>query len=158
MHLLRSIFFFSATFDFNLTAAHIPGRYNTLADAISKNNAHLFLSSYPQATPQLATVPHDMIRVLLIEKPELDVKQLDTLVSFYFRASLAPSSTHSYESAKRKYLQFCSKSNETPIPVTEGKLCSFVAFVANSGLARQTIKYYLSAIRHLQIESGTGEP
>ena len=37
MHVLRCIFFFSATFDFNLTAAHIPGCYNTLADAISRN-------------------------------------------------------------------------------------------------------------------------
>ena len=38
MHVLRCIFFFfSATFDFNLTAAHIPGCYNTLADGISRN-------------------------------------------------------------------------------------------------------------------------
>ena len=37
MYVLRCIFFFSATFDFNLTAAHIPGCYNTLADAISRN-------------------------------------------------------------------------------------------------------------------------
>ena len=31
-------------------------------------------------------------------------------------------------------------------------------FVANSGLPHQTIKCYLSAIRHLQIESGRGDP
>ena len=80
---------------------------------------------------------------------------MDTLVSFHFQASLAPSTTHSYESAKRKYLQFCSKSNISPIPATEGKVCSFVAFVANSGLAHQPIKCYLSAIRHLQI---VGDP
>ena len=85
----------------------------------------------------------------------LDLKQLDTLVSFYFQASLAPSTTHSYESARRKHLQFCSKSNVSPIPATEGKLCSFVAFVANYGLAHQPIKCYLSAIRHLQI---VGDP
>ena len=30
MHILRCIFFFSVTFDFNLTAAHIPSCYNTL--------------------------------------------------------------------------------------------------------------------------------
>ena len=42
--------------------------------------------------------------------------------------------------------------------MTEGKLCSFVAFVANSGLAHQTVKCYLSAIRHLQIKSGMGDP
>ena len=41
--------------------------------------------------------------------------------------------------------------------MTEGKLGSFVAFVANSSLAYQTIKCYLSAIRHLQIESGMGD-
>ena len=104
-----------------------------------------FLSSYPQATSQPATVPHNIISVLLIEKPDWTSNNW----TLWFH-----STTHSYESAKIKYLQFCLKSNVSPIPVTEGKLCSFVSIWANSGLAHQTIKCYLSAIRHLQIESG----
>ena len=70
MHLLRCIFFFKAKFDFTLTAAHIPGQYNTLADALSRDNASFFLSSHSQANPQTTEIPQDMIEMLLIKKPD----------------------------------------------------------------------------------------
>lgn len=44
------------------------------------------------------------------------------------------------------------------VPVTEDKLCSFAAYLAHDGLSYQTIKCYLSAIKHLQIESGMNDP
>ena len=69
-HLLRCIFFFSAKYDFTLTAAHIPGRLNTLADAISRNNAPYFVSSYPQANQQPTEVPQEFVNKLLVEKPD----------------------------------------------------------------------------------------
>ena len=40
----------------------------------------------------------------------------------------------------------------------EQNLCNFAAYLASSGLAHQTIKCYLSAVKHLQIESGMGDP
>lgn len=43
MHLLRCLFFFEAQFQFNLTAAHIPGILKTLADALSRGNQRSFL-------------------------------------------------------------------------------------------------------------------
>ena len=46
----------------------------------------------------------------------------------------------------------------SPLPITEKKLVSFVAFTAQQGLKHQTIKCYLAAIRHLQIECGGGDP
>ena len=69
-HLLRFLFFFSATYDFTLIAAHIPGRLNTLADAISRNNTSLFLSFFPQANRLSTKVPQEYIKKLLIEKPD----------------------------------------------------------------------------------------
>ena len=69
-HLLRCIFFFSAKYDFLLTAAHIPGRLNTLADAISRDNAASFLSLYPQANRQATPIPPEFITKLLLEKPD----------------------------------------------------------------------------------------
>ena len=80
------------------------------------------------------------------------------MVSLYFRASLAPSTTRSYESAKKRYLQFCANSDNDPLPASEEKLCSFVTYLADSNLTHQTIKCYLSAVRHLQIAMNKGDP
>ena len=70
MHLLRCIFFFCARFDFCLSAEHIPGHLNVLADAISRNDAPYFLSSYSQANPCPTPIPPEMIRVLIIERAD----------------------------------------------------------------------------------------
>ena len=63
-----------------------------------------------------------------------------------------------YMAGKKKYLLFCQEAGTAPLPATEQKLIEFVAFAANQGLKHQTIKCYLSAVRHLQIASGGGDP
>ena len=71
----------------------------------------------------------------------------------YFQAGLAPSSQRSYDSAKRRFLQFCAKINcSNPLPVSEQLLCRYVAYLVSEGLAPKSIKLYLAAIRHLQIQ------
>lgn len=70
MHLLKCIFFFCARFDFRLSAEHIPGHLNRLADAISWNDAPYFLSSYSQANPDPTPISPEMIWVLLIERAD----------------------------------------------------------------------------------------
>ena len=42
MHLLRCLHFFLAHFDITLTAKHLPGIQNTAADALSRDNLHIF--------------------------------------------------------------------------------------------------------------------
>ena len=49
MHLMRCLTFVAASFNFIFSSAHIPGAENVLADALSRNKAHLFLSLSPQA-------------------------------------------------------------------------------------------------------------
>ena len=44
------------------------------------------------------------------------------------------------------------------MPVTELLLCQFAAFLANEGLAAQTAKTYLAAIRNLQLSLGLPDP
>jgi len=46
----------------------------------------------------------------------------------------------------------------TPLPLTEPSLCMYVAYLANQGLKHQTLKCYLAALRHMQIEAGLGNP
>ena len=44
------------------------------------------------------------------------------------------------------------------MPITEHTLCTFAAHLAKDGLSHQTIKLYLSAIRHYHILAGQGDP
>ena len=46
----------------------------------------------------------------------------------------------------------------SPLHLTEHTLCMFVAWLAKEGLAHQTIRSYLSAIRHFHILAGQGDP
>ena len=76
----------------------------------------------------------------------------------YFSKGIAVSTQRTYKSGKNRYIDFCEKASVTPLPVREKHLCSFVAHLANEGLKFRTIKVYLSAIRHLQIEAGMSDP
>ena len=84
---------------------------------------------------------------------------MDGAVQGYCRLGIAPSTRKTYESAFRRFGSFCSKySIINPFPVDESILCYFVAFLAKDGLAPQSIKSYLAAIHHTQIEAGLPEP
>ena len=74
------------------------------------------------------------------------------------QAGLAPSTQRTYMSGKKKYLAYCHSVGVAPLPTSEAKLLNFVASMANQKLKHQTIKGYLSAVRHLQIECGGEDP
>ena len=63
-----------------------------------------------------------------------------------------------YKSAQTKYLSFCSRFRYQPLPLSEPVVCSFAAFLADSGLTFRSIKVYISGIHHWQIASGLPEP
>ena len=85
----------------------------------------------------------------------LDITSLDGAVQGYCRLGIAPSTRKTYKSAARRFGSFCSKySIINPFPVDEPILCYFVAFLTKDGLAPQSIKSYLAAKRHIQIETG----
>ena len=82
---------------------------------------------------------------------------MDKVVSGLLTRGVADSTLATYESGKRCYLAFCSQFHLAPLPIIESTLCRFVAFLATS-VCYQSIKSYLSAIRHLQITSGGPDP
>ena len=153
MHLMRCLALLKAKFLF-LFATYISG-VNDLADALSRDN---FLSPHPQAQLSPAPLPPELLDLTIIKKPELDIPSLDRLVESYFRSGLAPSTRHSYTSAKRRFLSFCDVSKSTPLPVTEQLLCRYVSFLAEQGLSSKSIKLYLSAVCHLQISINLQDP
>ena len=76
----------------------------------------------------------------------------------YFSKGLSLSTQRTYKSAQGWCLKFCTKSATAPLPISESQLCSYGSFLANEGLKHRSIKSYLSAIRHLQIAEGLGDP
>ncbi len=88
----------------------------------------------------------------------MDIEVLDQSVDFYFRNGIAGSTQKSYNSAKRRYSRFCVENNFPPLPTSEHLLCRFVSALANENLCHNTIKCYLSGVRHLHIAEGFGDP
>ena len=59
----------------------------------------------------------------------------------------------------KRFHEFCeSNSVFNPFPLTEKILCGFASVLASKGLATQTIKTYLSAVRSMQISLGFPDP
>ena len=64
-----------------------------------------------------------------------------------------------YQSAQGKYLKFCTDNNILAIPTNEHTLCYYVSHLASEcKLKYQSVKCYLSAVRHLQITDGFTDP
>lgn len=61
MRLLHTLFFFSAVYNFTLSARHIAGSCNDSADALSHNNAPLFLSLQPTAQVEPSPIPQELL-------------------------------------------------------------------------------------------------
>ena len=85
-------------------------------------------------------------------------QSLQLAAEHYFSKGLAASSTRTYTSGTKRYIQCCSACKVTPLPVTEAKLSAFVSLLAKDGLAFSTIRCYLAAVRHHQIACGLGDP
>ena len=70
MHLLRCLFFIRAYFELELWAVHIPGKENTLADAISRNDLLYFFSQVPGAANSQEVVPLTLLSLLTEQQPD----------------------------------------------------------------------------------------
>ena len=68
LHLLRCLHFYSALFQFDYVAEHIPGSQNTAADALSRNNLNLFPSLFSQETHY--PVPARLSELLVSQRPD----------------------------------------------------------------------------------------
>lgn len=70
MHLMRSLFFFLATYNIGLVGDHIPGVENRAADALSRNDAASFLLQVPAARRTPTVIPDELLRILVQEQPD----------------------------------------------------------------------------------------
>ena len=70
MHLIRCLAYFAARFQFYVTAAHIEGVNDTLADALSRNNLALFQALLLQANSQPSAIPETVLDLVFLSKPD----------------------------------------------------------------------------------------
>ena len=88
----------------------------------------------------------------------LGVSSLDGLVHSLLERGVAQSTLASYNAGKRRYYNFCAQFGFSPLHLSEVVLCQFVAFLFSESLSYQSIRSYLSAVRHLQITHGLPDP
>ena len=80
---------------------------------------------------------------------------MDPAVQALSKHSVAVSTRKTYDAALRRYSQFCFAFNvSAPFPVSEHLLCYFVSMLAFQGLALQTVKTYVSAVKHENVAVG----
>ena len=59
----------------------------------------------------------------------------------------------------KQFHSFCTTYSITdPFPLTEQTLCYFTSYLAERGLAPQTVKSYLAGLRNAQISLGFPDP
>ena len=70
MHLIRCLSFIEAQFEFYLSAEYISGRWNDLADDLSRNPLSSFLQKATRVSLKPTTIPQSLRDHLLVEKPD----------------------------------------------------------------------------------------
>ena len=80
-------------------------------------------------------------------------------VQHYFEQGLAPSTQRTYKAAIKRFHDFCTRYCVfNPFPLSEQLLCHFATYLAEEGLAAQSIKIYLAAARNMHISLGFPDP
>ena len=70
MHMLRTLFFIEAQYQFKITARHIPGTLNSLTDYLSRNELKIFYINHHAANCYPSCIPDNLLQWLL--DPQMD--------------------------------------------------------------------------------------
>ena len=89
-HHPRCLFLIAAHFEFILKAAHIPGKLNIAAHAISRNNLPLFHSQVPEANPLPSGIPQAVESLVIYQQPDWLSQSWSQLFNNCFRQELHP--------------------------------------------------------------------
>ena len=88
----------------------------------------------------------------------MDISLLERAVQEFYSKGIASSTRRTYESAVRRFQQFCTSTNLPLTPASESVLCLYASHLATQGLKHQSIKTYLSALCHFYISWGYPDP
>ena len=155
-HLLQSLAFLIAYYQCELIAKYLSGKRNTLADALSCHNKSLFLSPYPQAQRTATPIPAELLHLLIIEQPKLDVTSLDRAVVCYFDSSIAPSTARTYRVGMKNTKNYVNSYRQTQHLHLNNYYVDSV--LASYNTSHNTIKVYLAAVKQLHLQQGYRMP
>ena len=149
MHLIRCLVFIEARHNCFIQATYINTRENHLADDLSRNRASHILSKVPTPNhPQY----HRHYCTCCWNPMRTGYRGHCARGSAIFRGR---TSAGDPEVVHGRHKKFCTRCNiDTLFPMTEHLLCCFAAYLADDGLASQSIKSYLSAVWNLELSLG----
>ena len=122
MQLLRSLWFYVAHYDIDLTCVHIMGVANTIADYLSRNN----MSSFFSLNLQASTLPTFSTSNCFSQQPRLDLTTLQEALQSYYHQGLAASTHKTYSVGTQNYLSFCKQIHSPPLPTSEQTLLLYI--------------------------------
>jgi len=85
MHLMRSLFFFLASYNVTVRGEHVPGVENGAADAFSRDNQSSFLTQVPTAHQEPTAIPQVLLQALVINWPDWTSSSWTRLLSSYLQ-------------------------------------------------------------------------
>ena len=107
IQMLCCLFFVEAHSQFQLHTVHIPGKHTSLADHLSRNHLHAFLSEMQSATLHPLHVPLSLLQWLLHMDPNRTPPPwIDAAVQYFCSKGLADSTQKTYQSAMKKFNSF----------------------------------------------------
>ena len=153
MGLMRCLHFIAARFNLLLSATHIAGIANSLADALSRDNLLLFFKHHPQANCSPSPIPPALLDLLVHSRPSPSwSNKFNTIFSQLsprIQCVLTPPATEGTQA-------FAQPQEPGPSP-RQSQYCASLSY-AQQHLKHQTIKCYLSGIRFYQIIQSHPDP
>ena len=153
MHLLRCLWFFTAHYDIVVNIEHIPGESNCAADHLSRNRVQSFFLSVPLTSLLPPPLPPKLMELAMGSNPDW-TSPPSGYCSVLLSTRLGTLNSKVLPNWPKMISFLLQCSCKTP---TTRLLLTFVSQLAREGLAHQSIKRYLSAVRNLHITAGLHE-
>eukprot|EP00731_Ephydatia_muelleri_P001726 Em0001g1726a len=131
MDLLRTLFLTAAQHSFTVSLAHLPGRLNSITDALSRNQMSRLLHPCPTSQPMLHISTFTAGRAL--------EDHLQLLIT----RAVAPSTSSTYRAGTRRYISFCQAYGLQSLPGSKHTIVLFVVHLSRT-LQANTIQGFSS--------------
>jgi len=159
MCLMSCLYFIVVKFITILSALHLAGSANGIADALSHNQFVKFFTNHPQASSHPYHIPAPLLDLLIHTKPDWTSpswnRMFTSILNLPFQITQF---TPTVPATGDTYLNSCSQFGINPYPTSEVILCQFAGFLGRQHLKHKTIRCYLSGIRYFQIMQSYHDP